>query len=220
MSPTAADLRKFLTNHFTSDEFTALCYDYFREVYNAFATGMSGGQRIQALIEHVQRREREPELLKILQQERPEQYAKYLAQQSEAPVTTAPRPTSPAVDLSAPRPQPVTNSSRALRVFLCHASSDKPAVRDLYQRLRADGFEPWLDEEDILPGQDWKREIPKAVRESDIVLVCLSKHSINKEGYVQKEIKVALDVAEEKPDDVIFLIPVKLEECDVPERLA
>ncbi len=106
-----------------------------------------------------------------------------------------------------------------LKVFLCHASDDKPAVRELYQRLRADGFEPWLDEEDILPGQHWRDEIPKAVRNSDVVLVCLSQHSINKTGYVQKEIKFALDVADEQPDGTIFLIPLRLEECDVPERL-
>lgn len=106
-----------------------------------------------------------------------------------------------------------------LKIFLCHASNDKPAVRELYQRLRTDGFEPWLDEEDILPGQHWQVEIPRAVRNSDIVLVCLSQHSISKAGYVQKEIKFALDVADEQPEGTIFLIPLRLEECDVPERL-
>jgi formylglycine-generating enzyme required for sulfatase activity len=111
-------------------------------------------------------------------------------------------------------------ASRSLRVFLCHSSADKPAVRELYRRLHDDGLEPWLDEEDLLPGQDWQRAIPKAVRDSDVVLVCLSRNSINKAGYVQKEIKFALDVADEQPEETIFLIPLKLEECDVPERLS
>ena len=111
-------------------------------------------------------------------------------------------------------------ANRPLRIFLCHASNDKPAVRDLYRRLAADGFAPWLDEEDLLPGQKWRDEIPKAVRNSDVVLVCLSQHSINKTGYVQKEIKFALDVADEQPDGAIFLIPLRLENCDVPERLS
>jgi hypothetical protein len=105
------------------------------------------------------------------------------------------------------------------RVFLCHSSGDKAQVRDLYRRLRNDGFHPWLDEEDLLPGQDWSHEISKAVRASIIVLVCLSKTSITKAGYVQREIRYALDVADEQPDGTIFLIPVRLEECDVPERL-
>jgi formylglycine-generating enzyme required for sulfatase activity len=113
-----------------------------------------------------------------------------------------------------------TESNRPLRIFLCHSSGDKPAVRELYRRLKAAGFAPWLDEEDLLPGMDWQAEIPKTVRNSDEVIVCLSRGSINKAGYIQKEIKFALDVADEQPEGTIFLIPVKLEECDVPERLA
>ena len=109
---------------------------------------------------------------------------------------------------------------RPLRVFLCHSSGDKPAVRELWERLRIEeGIKPWLDEEDLLPGQDWGREIPKAVKASDVVIVCLSRSATSKAGYVQKEIGYALDVAEEQPDGTIFLIPLKLEECDVPERL-
>jgi class 3 adenylate cyclase len=57
------------------------------------------------------------------------------------------------------------------------------------------------------------------VRESDVVLVCLSRGSINKRGYVQREIKSALDVADEQPEGSVFLIPLRLEDCDVPERL-
>jgi len=106
-----------------------------------------------------------------------------------------------------------------LRIFLCHSSEDKPAVLNLYSRLYNDGFDPWLDEKKLLPGQEWEVEIPKAVKTSDVVIVCLSHKAINKSGYVQKEIKFALDKAEEQPEGTIFLIPLKLEECDVPERL-
>lgn len=108
---------------------------------------------------------------------------------------------------------------RSLRVFLCHSSGDKKAVRELYSRLRSDGIDPWLDEENLLPGQDWQFEIQKAVRASDIVLACLSQSAINKTGYIQKELKYALDVADEQPEGTIFLIPVRLEECEIPERL-
>ena len=107
-----------------------------------------------------------------------------------------------------------------LRVFLCHASDDKATVKGLYLRLREDNFDPWLDNEDLLPGQNWRQKIPSVVRNSDAVIVCLSQRSINKEGYVQREIKIALDAADEKPEGTIFLIPVRLEECAVPERLS
>lgn len=108
---------------------------------------------------------------------------------------------------------------RPLKVFLCHASGDKPPVRELYNRLTTEGVDAWLDQEKLLPGQDWRMEIPRAVREADVVVICLSKKSITKEGYVQKEIKFALDIAEEKPEGTIFLIPARLEDCSVPERL-
>jgi tetratricopeptide (TPR) repeat protein len=110
-------------------------------------------------------------------------------------------------------------STRPLRIFLCHASDDKTKVHSLYSKLTADGFDTWLDEENLLPGQEWQIEIPKAVQNTDVVIVCLSKKFIVKEGYGQKEIKLALDVADEKPEGTIFLIPAKLEECKVPDRL-
>lgn len=109
--------------------------------------------------------------------------------------------------------------SNATRVFLCHSSSDKPRVRALRRRLLNDEIQPWFDEEDILPGQDWELAIRKAIRASDVVLVCLSRASISKVGYLQKEIKHVLDVADEQPEGTIFLVPVRLEPCDVPERL-
>jgi len=114
----------------------------------------------------------------------------------------------------------MTDSKRPLRVFLCHASVDKPAVRDLYKRLKDDGVDAWLDAESLIPGQNWQVEIPNAIRTSDVVLVCLSGNSVNKEGYVQKEIKFALDIADEKPEGTIFIIPARLENCETPSRLS
>lgn len=105
-----------------------------------------------------------------------------------------------------------------LQIFLCHASEDKEAVRTLYRKLLQFGFNPWLDEEKLLPGHDWNAEITRAIRAAHVVLVCLSQRS-EKRGYVQKEIARALDVADEQPEGTIFLIPVRLEDCHVPDRL-
>jgi hypothetical protein len=120
-----------------------------------------------------------------------------------------------------PERTPSDNTARqALQIFLCHSSGDKAAVRTLYRRLVEDGFRPWLDEENLLPGQEWEREIPIAVKTSDIVIVCLSRQSVTQIGYVQREIKLALDVADEQPEGTVFLIPVRVEPCDLPKRLS
>jgi hypothetical protein len=110
--------------------------------------------------------------------------------------------------------------ARKLRVFLCHASQDKPVVRDLYQRLAAEPWiDPWLDEERLLPGQDWNLEIEKAVESSDAVIVCVSNTSVAKEGYVQKELRQVLNIALEKLEGAIFVLPVKLDDCTLPRQL-
>jgi hypothetical protein len=115
-----------------------------------------------------------------------------------------------------PRPRVL----RAIRVFLCHSSSDKPAVRQLYVSLLRDGFDPWLDEENIHAGRRWQLEIEEAIRSSDIVLVCLSNESISRAGYIQKEIRDVLDVADMRPEGSVFVVPARLEPCQIPERLA
>jgi hypothetical protein len=112
------------------------------------------------------------------------------------------------------------SQGQIMSVFLCHSSKDKAAVRQLYQKLSRDGYEIWFDEEKLLPGQDWNREIIHAVRNADTVIICLSQSSVTKSGYYQKEIRMTLDAADEKPDGAIFLIPAKLEECNVPDRIS
>jgi len=112
-------------------------------------------------------------------------------------------------------------TNRPLRVFLCHSKNDIKIVRELYEKLRAEPWiDPWLDEENLYPGQDWNLEIEKAIEETDVILVCLSNNSITKEGYVQREIRIALDYADYKPEGTLFIIPVRLEECTPPKRLA
>ena len=104
-----------------------------------------------------------------------------------------------AIDTAAADPDGLITSARAelaaaqraaKLVFLCHSSGDKERVRRLYRRLMADGIDCWLDDERLLPGQDWEYEINRAISKSKFVLACLSKASITKAGYVQKELKM------------------------------
>lgn len=111
-------------------------------------------------------------------------------------------------------------ANRPLTVFLCHASQDKPVVRELASRLADEGWiDPWLDEKKLLPGQDWRLKIEEAVETSDVVIICLSSNSVSKEGYVQKELRYAREIAFEKLEDSIFLIPLRLDDCSVPRGL-
>ena len=106
-----------------------------------------------------------------------------------------------------------------MQVFLCHSSTDKPVVTEIYHWLRVQGFWPWLDVESLVPGQDWAYEIHRAIYESGVVVVLLSQESVTRTGFVQREIRVALDAALERPEDQVFVIPARLEPCAVPLRL-
>jgi predicted transcriptional regulator of viral defense system len=107
-----------------------------------------------------------------------------------------------------------------LKIFLGYAHHDVVPVRKLYKYLCGKGFDVWFDEASLLPGQNWEFEIEKALRQSDIAIISLTTNSINKEGFIQKEIKFALDKSMDIPEGKIFLIPARLDDCIVPETLA
>lgn len=106
-----------------------------------------------------------------------------------------------------------------IKVFLCHAHADRDLVRVLCARLKRDHVEPWLDTEALLPGQNWAYEIHRAILGSDVVIVCLSQGFSQQHGYRHEELKLALEKAKMLPMDDIFIIPVRLEECDPPDSL-
>jgi hypothetical protein len=118
--------------------------------------------------------------------------------------------------------EPPTSASApaAAQIFLCYARQDEDAVRELYQRLSAVGFKPWMDQEDIYPGEQWQGSIERAIEQSDFFLACLSTHAVNRHGSLQREIKGALARWQERLDSDIYLIPARLEPCEVPEVLS
>ncbi len=102
------------------------------------------------------------------------------------------------------------------RIFLAHAKEDEKAVIQLYERLKQAGYSPWLDKKDLLAGQRWRDEIPKAIKQSSIFIACLSQNSIEKRGYVQQEFRLALMECAQRPASKIFLIPFRLDNCEIP----
>lgn len=109
--------------------------------------------------------------------------------------------------------------TRPLRIFLLYARSDEKAVRRLYNRLSKAGASVWMDRKKLLPGQDWQSEIYQAIYSSDIIIVCLSKKFNKQGGYRHEELRIALEKANLLPDDLLLMIPVLLEKCEMPEPL-
>ena len=100
-----------------------------------------------------------------------------------------------------------------MRVFISYAREDIGTAKRLYNDLKSAGVTPWMDEYDLLVGQNWKTAITKAIEKSDFFLALLSSNSLSKRGYVQKELRRALAVLEEMPPTDIFLLPARLDGC-------
>lgn len=77
-----------------------------------------------------------------------------------------------------------------------------------------------MDRRDIVPGEDWEKSIWRAVRQADFLVFCLSKNAFEKRGFLQREIRQALLLWEEKLESDIFLIPARLDQCELPDSLS
>ena len=106
------------------------------------------------------------------------------------------------------------------KVFIAYSEEDLPAAERLYHALEAHDFDPWLDKKKLLPGQNWPRAIQQAIEVSDFFIACLSKRSVGKRGYFQSELRYALDCAARLPFDDIFLLPVRVNDCTIPEQIS
>jgi len=72
-----AVLRELIKEAFSDEELIIFCYDYFREVYHQFGTGMSKTVKIQRLIEYCVRHIQIELLLQRLRETNPAQFARF-----------------------------------------------------------------------------------------------------------------------------------------------
>lgn len=102
-----------------------------------------------------------------------------------------------------------------LQVFLSYAREDFEMAEKLYKDLTYHGINVWFDKKSLEPGKNWKIEIRKAIQNSSHFLLLLSSNSVLKRGFYQKEIRAALEVIDELPEGQVFVIPVRLDDCEV-----
>jgi DNA-binding Lrp family transcriptional regulator len=102
------------------------------------------------------------------------------------------------------------------RVFICYGREDADRAKRLYVDLRNAGLKPWLDQECLQGGQKWRTAIRQAIRQSRFFIALLSSTTVGRRGFLNAEIREALDTLREYPESDIFLIPVRLDGCEMP----
>lgn len=106
------------------------------------------------------------------------------------------------------------------KFFVSYSRQDEVEVTAFTRKLRSDGYKVWFDQDDILPGQDWRSEARKAIKDAPAVIICVSLSWVERRGFVHSELKFALEVAQEMPNGEVYIIPVKLDPAaKVPDIL-
>lgn len=110
--------------------------------------------------------------------------------------------------------------ANSLTVFLSYASPDRERVRPFFENLKQAQFDVWVDFDKIKVGQNWDLEILRGLNHADFILLFISRNSVDRRGYVQRELKIAIDRRMEKLAEDIFLLPVLLDDdVTVPMEL-
>ena len=203
-----AAIRKLIDAAFAGEDFDFFCYDHFREVHGKFTVGQSRPARIQLLIEYAETKGLMESLLEKLKEANPHQYNKF------APGIGPGESPPPEIERDEPSVDPDENKKpHGPEVFISYAREDIGDVKKLYEDLQKAGVLCWLDEVDLLPGQNWKTAISKAMKNCRYFMPVMSSKSLLKRGYVQKELRTALGMLDEFPQGDIFIIPVRLDDC-------
>jgi formylglycine-generating enzyme required for sulfatase activity len=195
MNYTSADLRQFITNLYGDEDLTILCADYFRDVYDTFAAGMTKPGKIQLLLDHCQRRELMPNLHAALERDRPDQYRKRFGPAAASPGSTA---APPGRD-----PQ---------QVFISHAHQDTEFAHRLATDLRTRGRRVWIAPDSIWPGEKWAEAIDRGLDECGVFVLVLTPSAVSS-GWVKAETYAAIELTQ--TGEVQFL-PVEVASCKPP----
>ena len=95
-----------------------------------------------------------------------------------------------------------------MRIFFSHSTRDKPLVREIRRHLPSH-ITTWLDEEELLFGDEIEKSIRSAITDtSDFVVVFVGRESV-RSPWVRRELKWALE--RERQTGFIFVLPILLD---------
>lgn len=112
------------------------------------------------------------------------------------------------------------DNCETVKVFISYAKEDSTIACKVYNDLKNKNTNilPWIDSENIFPGENWKTVIHNAIKNTDFFLALISSNSITKRGFVQNELKLAMEVLDDLPSNHIFIIPVRVEDIVINDE--
>jgi hypothetical protein len=104
-------------------------------------------------------------------------------------------------------------------VFVSYVREDSRRVDRLQRALEEVGVRVWRDTADLWPGEDWRVKIRQAITDNALVFIaCFSHASLDRgKSYQNEELTLAVEQMRRRRPDDQWLIPVRFDECDIPE---
>src|SRR5215216_523165 len=97
------------------------------------------------------------------------------------------------------------------KTFISYSRKDKDFALEFAREMKSAGYSVWLDQLDIPTGARWDDQVEKSLRECEVFLIILTPASVSSDN-VKDEIGYAIDHGKR-------IMPILLENCDVPLRL-
>lgn len=104
-------------------------------------------------------------------------------------------------------------------VFVSYAKEDEDAVTKVVKELGRYCIVPWFDKFLLLPGDEWERRIEEAIEKCDYFLLFLSAGTIRRNGYKNREFRLAENEASRRSPGTRFIVPILLDDCEPPREL-
>ena len=115
--------------------------------------------------------------------------------------------------------RPTGASGSIGHAFISYVREDSGEVDVLQKMLEAAGIPVWRDTSNLWPGEDWRAKIRGAIsRDALVFIACFSSHSAaRQQSYQNEELLLAIDQLRRRRPDDPWLIPVRFDDCDVPD---
>lgn len=109
---------------------------------------------------------------------------------------------------------------QAGHVFISYVREDADDAGLLQHEIESAGFRVWRDKADLWPGEDWRAKIRHEITSNALVFVaCFSRRSLARQvNYQNEELALALEQMRLRPPDQPWFIPVRFDDCDIPDR--
>ncbi len=108
----------------------------------------------------------------------------------------------------------VENPIEFYSVFISYSHADKSFADQLHDQLQGRGIRCWIDDHQILPGDNIYREVDKGIRVYDKVLLCASKNSLGS-PWVNREVETSIEremkLYKDRGQEVLSIIPLNLD---------